>query len=241
MTPHQNDESKFRWKVAVFSGITFLLAGITPLIIDPKLVHHVRYGARNYPESCFYGLAIFSFLVFIFTFLLFSKVNYKKRVWLATTPIWAFSLPMFWMLRPELPHMGFLNPLLISSFLFTITVGVRYQQIKVNNLDSPDILPQAKIERVKEEIAFWRTGFLALLGGYLALVITWFNSIRLYNIDVTPDEGEEFLLNTNGIILVCIQSAWFFFCVLPELINKTREALKLLEKIPNSKNKTEEL
>jgi hypothetical protein len=36
--------------------------------------------------------------------------------------------------------------------------------------------------------------------------------------------------------LIAVQSAWFFFIVLVEIVSKYREALKLLERIPVEKN-----
>ena len=128
--------------------------------------------------------------------------------------------------------MYLLGNLGLASFLTSIAIWVRYQPIESAYLAAPNLLSQAKLERAKEEISFWRTGLLAALGGYLALLVSWFGSVVKMNKELTTDKSELFLLHAAGTIYVAVQSAWYLFGVLAEIAGKSRQAIKILEKVP---------
>lgn len=223
----------FCLKVSIAQAVSCLFGAFIPLIIDPKLLGHVRFGARHYPSFAYWLVPSLSVVILVVTFCLLAQLPKDRRIWWAVPPTWLFSLPMFWILRPEFPHDSLLNNIGLASILTTVAVWVRYHPTDSAYLDNPDLLPQAKLERVKEEISFWRAGFFSALGGYLALLVSWFNSMVKFNEGITPNHGEQFLLNYGGGVLIVLLSVWFLFGVIVEIAAKTRHAIQLLEKIPS--------
>jgi hypothetical protein len=222
-------------KVSVAQSLIFFVGAFCPLILDPRLLHHARFPARHYPHYAFWVAPVLSLLIFVTTYCLLASLDRKQRIWWATAPSWILSLPMFWILRQELPHLALLNNLVLGSILTVIAIWVRYHPIETSFLTNSNLLEAAKLERTKEEISFWRTGLLAVLAGYLTLLVSWFNSIVKMNESITPDPGEQFLLNYYGNVFISIMSLWFLFGVVGEIANKTSEALKIMERIPKPK------
>jgi hypothetical protein len=228
----ENDRG-FYLMVSIASAVLYLTGGMSALIVDPKLHGHVRFGARHYPAWAYWDLPIFGVLVLTTTYILLSQVNKKWRIFAAILPTWIFAIPTFWILRQELPHMGFLNSISLGSILTVITVWIHYHSFREAYLADPKVLTAAKLERVKQEFTFWRAVLLGALGGYLALLVSWWAGVRQMDSDITPDRGEQFLLNINGMVFVIVQSSWYICGVLREVANKTFESLRLLEKIPS--------
>ena len=224
----------FCLRVSVAQSLACLVGAGVPLLVDPELSGHVRYGARHYPAWVFWAVPTLSALVLVVTFWLLAKSPQRRRIWVATPPSLLLSLPMFWGLRPEFPHEGLFGMLAVVTILTTIAVWVRYQPMRVAYLLDPRVLPQAKLARAREEVSFWRTGSLAAIGGYLALLVSWYNTVMVTNGSVTPVQGEQFVLGQAALVSIALQSAWFLFGVVVEMANKAREALQLLEVVPAS-------
>jgi len=227
----RNDDVGFCLKVSVASAVTYLSGAFGALILDPKIAHHVRYGARHYPDWAYCEVPIFSLLIVVTTYLLMAGLARKSRLWLATLPTWLASIPTFWILRPELPHMNLLTNIGLASFLTMTAITIHDHKINTGYLNDPKMLQEAKLERAKQEISFWNTILLAFLGGYLALLVSWWNGVHEINKDITANQGEQFLLNNNGLFLMIVHSAWFLIGVVTEIAKKNRDSLKFLEGI----------
>jgi hypothetical protein len=227
-----HNDSHFRLRVAIASSLTFLTGAFTALLVDPQLGHHVGFGARVYPAWAYWLVPIFGVLIFISTLMALAKTSEPQRVYVATIPVWVFALPTFWILKPEMPHMALLGEIGIASLVTTAAVWIHYCRLESAYLSDDAIMSEAKIERVKEEIAFWRNGGLAALGGFLALLVSWYSRTAQLNQQMSTDRHEQFVLNNAGLVFILVQSAWYIFGPVAEFAAKTRQALRLLENVP---------
>ena len=229
--PIQDEKDRgFCLKVAVASSITYLAGILAPLIIDPR-IHHVRFGVRHYPSWAYWVLPMFSGLIFVATYGLLVRVRPSRRHWCATLPAWLFAIPTFVILQPEFPHLSVLHSVGLAAILTVIATWIRYRPMESAYLTNPHLVLEAKLERTKEEISFWRTGLIAGLAGYLALLVPWFGAVLQSTKEITPDQGEQFLGIINSGTFILLHSAWYFFGCLAEVAGKNRQAVKLLEQI----------
>ena len=53
-TSPNGPDLNFRLKVAFCQTFSFVWATVPPVIVDPLLFHHVRYGSRKYPMAFYY-------------------------------------------------------------------------------------------------------------------------------------------------------------------------------------------
>jgi hypothetical protein len=183
-------------------------------------------------------MPIFGMLIFSSTLVALSKTRESRRIYVATIPVWVFAFPTFWILKPEIPHMAVLGEIGIASIVTTVAVWIHYCPLESGYLNDNAVLSDAKIERVKEEVAFWRTGGLAALAGFLALLVSWYSRTAQLNQQMSTDPHEQFLLNISGLVFIQVQSAWYMFGPVAEFAAKTRQTLRLLEQIPTPAEKT---
>jgi hypothetical protein len=236
---HRNTtrDLSFRLRVAAASSFTYLTGAMTALLVDPHLGQHVAFGARVYPAWAYWVFPIFAVLIFVSTFVTLAKTSKSYRIYVVTIPVWVFAIPTFWVLKPEIPHMAVLSEIGIAAIVTTVAVWIHYCHLESGYLRDDAILPDAKIERVKEEIAFWRNGGLAALGGFLALLVSWYSRTAQLNQQMSTNPREQVLLNISGLVFILVQSSWYVFGPVAEFAVKTRQALRLLEEVPNTAEK----
>lgn len=225
-------DTGFKLRVASANGMAVLLGGILPLVIDPKLVHHVRFGPRTYPNWAWVGMAASALTVSILTYVVLSRLKGKAaRVACVNLPLIVLSIPVLIVLRPEFPHLAYFGLVVLAALLTLITTWIHTCCTNDEFLYKQELPMAAKLERAKEEVGLWRLILVSALGSYLALLVSWFNLLRDINKGVTSDIGEQFLLNTNAMILISFQSCWFICGVLLEIHKQIRRGLWLLEHI----------
>ena len=224
-----NEDHIFRLKVGVANGFSFAIGGISPLILDPK-IHNVRYGLREYPAWAWFAMPALAVCWGLSTYFLLGLK--RLRLTLTSVCLVLFCIPPSIILLPEIPHLGFVSEIWVTFFFTFFAIWVHFQPISKKFLTDSNLLPEAKLERAKAEINLWRTIYITVLGGYLALLVGWFNSFRAFNENVTSIPEERFLLNISGTIWVICSSIWFVVGVLGETYRQIRRSMDLLEKIP---------
>ena len=224
-------DAGFCLKVSVAQSVAFLYSALVPLTIDPQLANHVKYGARQYSLWAYVLAPVLAVVTLVMTMWLLTRIRPHLRIWYATLPSWVFSLPLFWFLRQEFPHGFLIGNLAFAAILTTIAFWIHDHSIEAGYLDLPQIATEAKLARVKEEIALWRGSILAALGGYLAILVNWHTCNVTMDTTVTTAPGEQFLLHRASGTSVMLFSFWFFVGIVAETVRKAGKAVRLLERI----------
>jgi hypothetical protein len=222
----------FALKVAIANSAAFLIGGLIPVFLDPKIVNHFRYGARIYPSWTGFSIALWALAVLFLTYVVLVESAPRIRTFIVDAPLLALSVPALFVLRPEFPHFAFFGEVALMALLTLIATWIHHYPVDEDFILDPAIDTTAKIEAIKEESGTWKTILTTAIVGYLTIVVVWFTTIQSINKDVTPERSEQFLLNGNAIILITFQSAWFVCGVLSEISRKRRQVVDLLKRIP---------
>lgn len=228
-----NTENKgdfgFTIKISIANTLGYWMCTIPPMIIDPRLAHTPNQAVRHYPYAWLIfpiGLALGVVTCFVMT----RTQRCRRVLWdgLVFSLASILSLPLF---LPAFPH-SYVWPVSVLLLLLSVlTVWIHNELIEVEYASDKKIARDARLERVKEEILFWKEGMFAIIAAYLALLVSWFNILHELNLQVTSDRGEQLLLNSVSVILVSTISVWVVFGPLAEGAKKRREAQNLLLKI----------
>jgi hypothetical protein len=229
-----HDESKkgdigFCIKIALANTAGYLMATVPPILIDPQLTHHVRYGARHY--SIGWWVLLIGLAVGVSTFLTMAKIQRRHRAFWNSAPLWLASVLTLPFFLPEFPHMNLTGATAFFFVLSTAAVWIRYQPVESQYVDDPKIDRTARLERVKEEILFWRNGITTVLGTTIVAAISY----CLLNLDgfrhVDPDPSEQVLACNYTGFSTGVYFIWLIFGPLAEAAKKTTEVRNLLLKI----------
>jgi len=227
----KDEDIAFCIKVSIASWLNYIVGAVSSLIVDPKLAHHAYFPSRQYAPGSIWVVSALSLVVLGGTLSLMARSRPSNRLWLGIAPLWFVSLPTFYILRPEVPHNAFFVQITLCSILTAVAAWVRYHPMDTAYLTESAVLTQAKLERAKEEIAFWRSAFVYTLGGFLAILFSWLNTVVDLNKLITTEAREQFLMNLASSYRVISIGVWIIFGVLAEIATKTREAIRHLEMI----------
>ncbi len=219
-------------RAAIAMSVIYCGSAVIPVIVDPLLKHHVIYPNRQYASYVIWSVLSLSLIVMLSTYSVLALTKPERRFWIVCIPTLLFAPPILWLLRPEVPHKFFISYTALGIMLTVIATWIRYSPVRVNYLSARDILPQAKIERVKEELGLWRNGLLYGLAGFLTMIFAWFHRLDECSNMATPDPAERMLIDGGGNAMIVLVCFWFLFGVLAEIVRKCRQTVELLERIP---------
>lgn len=207
-----------RWlafQLSAFNMVGFFVSTVGSTFVDARLEHHVRFGARVYPLG--YWIVLLAPVVFLACYYSLSRA--KRSRWLPIIPpavVLAITVAVLPAFLPEFPHMGILVVMFLYALGTAVTLWVRLQPIHVEFINDTSIHPTAKIERLKELAAFWRTLSTGFAIAYVALVAAWmqtvWNAIKTFISGASGAEGEVFLLGQYAIVNVIVFTI-FVVCV----------------------------
>ncbi len=229
-TTNDKSDSKFISKISIANTLGYWLATIPPIIIDPKLTHHFRYGARTYAIGWWVlpiGLA-----VGMVTWLVLKRTQHAKRVFWNSIPLLVASGLTVIALRPEFPHAHVSGMTAMVILLSVATTWIHCWPVETDYARDMKIDRSARLERAKEEILFWRTSVLAMLAVFLAVLISWYGLLLEINERTDSVPSEQFLLNNLAQFFIAFSATWFICGPLVGGVNKCREAQDVLLQIP---------
>jgi hypothetical protein len=223
------NKASFCVKISIANTLAYWESTIPPMIVDPQLAHALRYGARYYP----YAWVIFpiGLALGVVTFFVMTRTQRCRRVlWDALSFFLAsfLSLPLF---VPGFPNGYVATTSVLFLLISALTVWIHNEPVEVAYASDKTIDRAARMERVKEEMLFWRGSMIAVMVAYLTLLVSWFGILRELNLQITPDSSEQQLLNDSSGILISAISLWVVFGPLAEAAKKRREAQDVLLKI----------
>ncbi|MGO9246537.1 MAG: hypothetical protein ACLPT4_00665 [Verrucomicrobiia bacterium] len=225
----EGDNAGFVIRVSVANTLAYLIATIVPMVVDPKLLHHVRYGARTYAIG--WWVAPMGIVVLLTTIFVMNRSSKRSLVFWNSFPLLVagtVTLPFF---RPEFPHVYVFGMIIGCCALSMVATWIRYWPIEGDYASNRKIDRTARLERAKEEIGFWRGGMFAVLAVFLAAWIGWYKVSADYNLRIDPDLSEQSLIGVASMLNITFMGLWMLFGPLAEAAKKTQEALGLLLKI----------
>lgn len=208
----------FPFQIAMFNSIGYLVSVGLPIFIDPLIKHHFLYGPRSYEHSN--AILLLSIILFFFTLLLtyldiqvriksfFNFMGFVCGSWLL--------LPYF---KPEYPHPCVLLIPIAFSLITSTSIFIHYHEINFKILELSKNA-QAKIEKIKLEYETWFRFFLAILAGYVAVSVAFFTGVKNISALITPDAGEQFIIQAVFVICGSINAFVFLSCVCIEFLRK---------------------
>jgi magnesium-transporting ATPase (P-type) len=229
----QNEPNKgdggFCIMIALANTAGYLMATVPPILIDPKLTHHVRYGARHYPIG--WWVLLIGLLVGVSTMLTMVRIERRFRAFWNSAPLLLatiLTLPFF---RPEFPHGNVFGAAAFCFVLSTLAVWIRYQPLESQYASDTRIDRTARLERVKEEIQFWRGGMMTVLGtaivATISLCVMNFEGIKRFD----TDASEQVLACNYAGFATAVAFLWLLFGPKAEAAKKCNEARGLLLRI----------
>jgi hypothetical protein len=211
----------------------FLLATLGPVIVDPKLTSHIRYGVRTYKRA--WLLAPLSLLVFLATALTFTLPCLRATTVGFFWPVLPLlggillSLPIF---RPEMPHRSVSTTGVIWLILSSVWLWVRFSTAIHEPPDG--VAPDAYIEYVRQHASIFQAMFLGALAGYLTVIVGWVLAMHKLNQATVSDKGQLFLLDVKSNIEIAFYSLLFFVGPFFEILHKWRGACDMLLRLPKA-------
>jgi hypothetical protein len=213
-------------KISMGGGVAFLWATLPPLFIDRLITHHTRYPyPREYPGA-FYFIVPLVILVVLGTYLWMRR---RETVWAGLVPFAVAVTAATPIFRPEFPHGQILHAGGLWFILAGLTLWIRMfehgaKPVSKSNLRKVD--KTAYIEYLKEQVQYWRNLQLVIVGGYIALVISWANFVIQYSKDmVGGNQSEAFVLNTLAISGIALCSFGVLVYPVSEASKRHRKAL----------------
>src|SRR6266550_3823308 len=154
-TTNDKSDSKFISKISTANTLGYWLVTIPPIIIDPKLIHHIRYGARSY--SIGWWVLPIGMVVGLVTWFVLRRTPNRYRLFCNSIPLLIASVLTQIAFRPEFPHAYITGVTAMIIMLSMATTWIHYKFIDSTYVTDSKIDGSARLERAKEEIAFWRT------------------------------------------------------------------------------------
>ena len=228
---NETREFGFCLALAICNCVGYLLSTVPPTIFDP-LVSNIRFGTRNYPHAWWIGPIAVCVLVGTFKISYFLRARWLRLAGATSTLAFfiGISLPIFY---PEMPNAHLVG---IGTIWLSITacwILIRYFLFFTGSDDLMKVDKEARIQFIKEQLDFSRLFFLGLVGGYLGIIVGWFNALHTNMRDIVPNKGEAALCDVAFCFELCIISLFFFFGPLFELAKQRQRISALFLAIPN--------
>lgn len=200
----------FYIRIAVFSALGLCCALAGPMLLDPKLETHVRYGAREYHWNCT-SLVWLLFVVLAFCIPYFVLPHFETAVYkyvISVAPILLFGVIAAFIFPPERPHMGVVVSCLGFALIILVTVGIRLSANDFSNL-SAETPFESRLEAVKAAIAFWQMIAVYASAGYLAFSVTWLYAMWFTTEKMVSSAEDRFILGQAQVgvavaVTVCV-------------------------------------
>jgi hypothetical protein len=235
MAATTRSEFWFSVKVAAFNAAGFLLATLVPTYLDPKLTSEKVYGVRTYPLG--YWIALVGPVVFAITFLCLTRIQgWKSRCAVHTallTIVLGLCLLNF---LPMFPHLHVVGWGIYFTIVSLVVTWIKYAPIELAGIEDIGIEPQARIERVKESVALWRTLALSLAVAYLAILVPWYMGIASCRVSEFAEARDQLAIMEVSTIDLIVLSAYVLLGPIYESFNKATEVAEMLLRVkcPNA-------
>jgi len=218
----------FSIKIASFNAIGFLLciAGVT--YVDARLGSNIIYGPRVYPYG--YWVAVTgAIIIFLSSYFSILKFHFWKLK-VCTPSIFIFLTAGFSTLffKPEFPHAAIVEWAVISAIISLIGCFIHLSPTDTRPLKDACISELARIERIKEEAAMWRTLAVASTVGTIALIVPWSQLVLGGISQNVTDVQDVVLLNQFGAASIIGESLYMLVAVIYEAFHKATKVADLL-------------
>jgi hypothetical protein len=208
-------------KILLFLGyaLSYLLAVVPPIVIDPLLKSHVTYPSRHYPHAYFCVLIYASLL--IAELIIFRSAKKLVTLYASVGPFLvaiAISFPIF---LPEFPHGNIFAVGSTTAFLSLFTIFVWWMCNHISgDAQSLACAGQASFEYLKTLFTFARQGAFDGVTLFGALFFAAFTTEFKYSETTVTEKSEAFLLNINAALQIafyatyCVMGAVRYFFVM---------------------------
>ena len=172
----------------------YLLAVLGPVVLDPRLTTHIRFGARTYPDAWMcWPLAGILFL----SQLLIARTTRKDALlYLHLLPFVLVSIATLFVFRPpEFPHMNVVFVTCGFLVLSAITIFLHCTGSGMLSLNLHEPYDRAFLsDYLKDYVSFWKQATMTTIALYFGLIISWYKLAVDLSKDTATDKGEARLL-----------------------------------------------
>lgn len=199
-------------KILLFLGyaLSYLLAVVPPIVIDPLLKSHVTYPSRHYSHAYLCALIYASLLVA--EFIILRSTKKLATLYASVGPFVAAIALSFPIFLPEFPHGNVFAVGSTTAFLSLFTVFVWWMCSHISaDAQSLTSAGQASFEYLKTLFAFARQGAFAGVTLFGALFFAAFTTEFKYSETTVTEKSEVFLLNINAALQIAFYAT---FCVI---------------------------
>lgn len=222
-------------KIAIFNGVGFLASTLGITIVDALLTTRDEYRDRHYPLG--YGVSVASLVVMAIMYAGMRRASRlsPSALLAACTPLIIACPLMYFFFQPEFPHPLIGGWAFIYSMINIVLLWIQFTEVPRDYVQQADIPLQAKIERAKEEIGFWRSISIALASAYIGIIVSCL-TIQLNSAEkiVKSSHDLQRILGLNTV-LIYVLTAYLVIVGFYEIVRKTREAMNVLLSIPREK------
>jgi hypothetical protein len=199
-------------KILLFMGyaLSYLLAVVPPIAIDPLLKSHVTYPSRHYPYA-YLCVPIYASLLIAELVVLRSS---KKlgTLYASVGPFLVAIVLSFPIFLPEFPHGNIFAVGSTTAFLSLFTIFA-WSMCSLISADAKSLTSagQASFEYLKTLFAFGRQGAGAGVTRVGALFFAAFTTEFKYSETTVTEKSEVFLLNINAALQIAFYAT---YCVI---------------------------
>lgn len=216
-------------RFSIFQALGTAIALLPPLLLDPKLSTHVRYGTRTYTTFSTVSIVAICVTVFPVTFW-FLRLNATANwLFLPLLPLFIGLLLSLPLLKPECPHGNVM-------FVGTVWLLVSFYWHWLHCRISIPISSQAiSIEYIKAQLAFCQALLLGQLAAFLVLIVTAVINLHKANHEIVTSTSDIFLLNRYTDFVMGAVSMLFFLGPVYEIVTKHTQLADALLSIAPAK------
>jgi len=230
----QVKDTWFEFKIASFVSVGMGLTVWVTTYVDARTTHPL-YHAREYPMG--YWMLFIIPIIFATMYLgSVSNVSWHKKIVLAELGLVIVGVISLFNFLPEFPHGNMSVWLVLYGIASTIAYWIHYTPVRSDYTLQPDIVDDAKIERVKESINLWRIIVITLGAGYLGIMLQWCHLIWFEGTNTVSDPYEKHLIALFPSIELVFFTFFIIFGLLYEGIKKTEKAADVLLSIKKGRN-----
>jgi len=218
----------FTWRFSTAMLAGYLLATVPQVVLDRRFQSHVLYPHRTYPFA--YLIAPIAIFVFIGTMVLALRIRARNRL-LVLVPFilgCALSAPIF---KPEVPHGNLTFAGVVWTLIGMLTLWVHGARVTSPVQDGREVAPQACIEFIKEQTAFWKGIGYGLLAAFVGILVTLVQSLHAANAEFLSSRADLLLMARYINLEVALMSLFMLVGPLYEIALKILAAIHLLLEI----------
>lgn len=213
-------ERSFAIKIAVFNSVGFSLATGVPTFVDSRLHSYVLGGPREYFLG-YWVLLLFPIVLAGTYYGLMMASSLSWRCLLSWLPLALTATAVLWNFRPQMPHMNVASWTFLYSVTSLITTWLHNIPEKPDYINKSSIPFQARIERLKESVVFWRSLSISGSLGYIALSASWIAFFWGSGGTFLTDPSEKFLNKIAMALQFGVYSIYVISGPLKEAFSRT--------------------